>query len=136
VKITVETMIPAPMERIWRMWSTPKDIMAWNAASEDWHCPAAEIDLREGGRFSYRMEARDGNEGFDFSGVFTKVIPQEVVEYRMDDRRSASVRFLEGAEGVTVRITFDAESVYPVEMQQAGWQAILDNFARHVQAAR
>jgi uncharacterized protein YndB with AHSA1/START domain len=136
MKITVETVITAPVEEIWRAWSTPEDIKAWNTASEDWHCPTAEIDLREGGRFCSRMEARDGSAGFDFTGTFTRVVPHEVIEYTMDDGRSVEVLFMNGEQGVTVRTTFDAESVYPVEVQRQGWQAILDNFARHVRAMK
>jgi uncharacterized protein YndB with AHSA1/START domain len=133
MKITIESTIPAPIEEVWRVFTTPNEIKQWNAASEDWHCPAAEIDLRVGGRFSHRMEAKDGSEGFDFAGTFTKVVPNDVIEYTMDDGRSVAVAFVAGERGVTVRTTFDAESVYPVEVQRQGWQAILNNFAQHVQ---
>lgn len=136
MKITIETTIPAPIEEVWRAWTTPEDIKAWNAASDDWHCPAAEIDLRVGGRFSSRMEAKDGSEGFDFAGTFTKVVPNKVIEYTMDDERSVAVVFVAGEQSVTVCTTFDTESVYPVEAQRQGWQAILNNFAKHVQGKK
>ncbi|MHA6347400.1 SRPBCC family protein [Roseivivax sp. CAU 1761] len=132
MQITVETLVKAPPEEVWRAWTTPEDICAWNAASPDWHTPRAEIDLRAGGRFCSRMEARDGSAGFDFEGVFEHVEPQRRIESRMDGRRLV-VEFLPEAEGTRVRETFDADEVYPPEAQRAGWQAILDNFARHVE---
>jgi uncharacterized protein YndB with AHSA1/START domain len=107
--------------------------MKWNAASDDWHTTAATVDLREGGAFSSRMEARDGSFGFDFAGAYTKVVPQKLIEYAFGDR-TAQVAFSEGKNGVTVRVTFDPENEHPIEMQREGWQAILNNFKRHVEA--
>jgi uncharacterized protein YndB with AHSA1/START domain len=133
MKITVEATVKAPAEAVWRAWTTPDDIMNWNAASDDWHTTAAEIDLRVAGRFCYRMEAKDGSMGFDFTGVFTKVIEQELIEFSLDDDRSVSVDFTTGDEGVTVRETFEAESANSGEQQRQGWQAILNNFAKHVE---
>ena len=133
MKITVSTLVAAPMPEVWRAYTTPEDIMAWNAASADWHTTSATVDLRPGGKFSSRMEAKDGSFGFDFAGEYTVVLPEQQIEYAFGDRTCA-VRFAKGADGVTVTVSFDAESTHSEEQQRAGWQAILDNFARHVQA--
>jgi len=135
MKITVETVVNAPLEAVWRSWTTPADITQWNAASDDWHTTSATVDLREGGAFSSRMEAKDGSMGFDFAGSYTKVEPHQLLEAAFGDRMMV-VEFEATAEGVVVRETFDAEEVHPVEMQRAGWQAILDNFKRHVERGR
>ena len=133
MKISVDTTVAAPIERVWRAYTTPDDIKQWNAASDDWHTTAATVDLREGGDFSSRMEAKDGSAGFDFAGTYTKIIEGKRIEYRFGDR-TAQIDFEEGPNGVQVRVTFDAETTNSVEMQKQGWQAILDNFARHVEA--
>lgn len=135
MKITVSTVVAAPIAEVWRAYTTPADIMAWNAASADWHTTAATVDLRVGGKFSSRMEAKDGSFGFDFAGEYTKVVPQKLLEYSFGDR-SAQAEFAEGQGGVTVRVTFDAETTHSEEQQRSGWQAILDNFKRHVEARR
>lgn len=135
MKITVETAVKAPLSRVWDAWSNPDDIRQWNAASGDWHTPRASVDLREGGKFTSRMEAKDGSEGFDFEGTYTRVVPQKLIEYRMSDGRTCAVEFREDAGRVVVRETFDAETENPAELQRQGWQAILDNFARHVESA-
>lgn len=135
VKITVSTIVAAPRADVWRAYTTPEDIMAWNAASSDWHTTAASVDLRPGGKFSSRMEAKDGSFGFDFAGEYTTIIDQERIEYTFGDRE-AVVTFTESPGGVTVTVTFDGEETHTEEQQRAGWQAILDNFARHVLAAR
>lgn len=134
-KITVETSIAAPLETVWHSYTSPTDIVKWNAASDDWHCPRAEADLREGGTFCFRMEARDGSQGFDFEGVYTRIEPMRSLEYRFGDRH-ARVDFETTASGTRVRVMFDPENQFPLEMQRAGWQAILDRFARHVSALR
>lgn len=131
MKITVETTINAPVDVVWRAWTTPADIVEWNAASDDWHTTSASVDLREGGAFTSRMEARDGSMGFDFAGSYTKVEPQRLIECSFGDR-GLTVEFIEGAGGVTVRETFDSEPSHSIDEQRAGWQAILDRFARHV----
>jgi uncharacterized protein YndB with AHSA1/START domain len=133
MRITVETTIAAPVEQVWQAYTTPEDIMQWNAASDDWHTPAATVDLREGGTFCSRMEAKDGSMGFDFAGTYTKIIEHRLIEYTFGDRE-ARVEFTPGADGVGVRVTFDSELTYSIEQQRAGWQAILDNFARYVEA--
>lgn len=132
MKITVETDIAAPIEEVWRAYTTPADIMKWNAASDDWHTTAASVDLREGGTFSSRMEAKDGSMGFDFAGTYTKIVPNKLIEFSFGDR-TAQVEFTEGPKGVNVRVTFDAETTHSEEHQRNGWQAILNNFARHVE---
>ena len=131
MKITVTTSVAAPLAEVWRAYTTPEDIKAWNAASPDWHTTHAEVDLRVGGKFSSRMEAKDGSFGFDFAGEYTKLIPQQHIEYVFGERR-ATVDFTEGSDGVVVKISFDPESTHPEDQQRAGWQAILDNFAKHV----
>jgi len=133
MKITVETFVNAPIARVWSAYSTPEDIKQWNTASDDWHTTKSSVDLREGGAFSSRMEAKDGSFGFDFAGTYTKIIPLQLIEYSFGDRTGA-VEFVPTSSGVTVRSTFDAESENPLEMQRQGWQAILNNFAKHVEA--
>jgi uncharacterized protein YndB with AHSA1/START domain len=136
MKITVETVVKADLNRVWGAWNNPDDIKQWNAASDDWHTPRSSVDLREGGKFVSRMESKDGAEGFDFEGTYTRVVPRKLIEYRMSDGRGVSVEFTPQAGAVLVRETFDAETENPAEMQRQGWQAILDNFARHVEGAQ
>ena len=133
MKITVESSVAAPIAEVWRAYTTPDDIRRWNAASPDWHTTSSKVDLREGGQFSSRMEAKDGSMGFDFAGVYTKVAEPTLIEYSFGDR-AARVEFAQASDDVRVRVTFDAETTYPEEQQRAGWQAILDNFARYVEA--
>jgi len=128
MKITVETTINAPIETVWRAWTTPADIVQWNAASDDWHTPRANVDLREGGTF-------DGTMGFDFTGTYTRIILQELIESTFGDR-TLRVEFIPGDGGVTVRETFDSEPTHSVEQQRDGWQAILDRFRVHVEGGR
>lgn len=131
MKITVLTFVAAPVQDVWRAYTTPEDIKTWNTASPDWHTTAASVDLRPGGKFSSRMEAKDGSFGFDFAGEYTNVVPLHLIEYAFGDR-NGTVEFEEGAGGVTVKVTFDAEATHSEEQQRAGWQAILESFARHV----
>jgi uncharacterized protein YndB with AHSA1/START domain len=135
MKITVETTVAAPIEKVWSAYTTPEDIKQWNAASDDWHTTAASVDLRVGGAFSSRMEAKDGSMGFDFAGTYTNIVKHKLIEYSFGDR-VAQVEFSDSPKGVTLRVTFDSESTFPVEQQRDGWQAILDNFTRHVEAKR
>jgi uncharacterized protein YndB with AHSA1/START domain len=132
--ITVHTHVAASVEKVWSAYTTPGDIKQWNAASDDWHTPEATVDLREGGVFSSRMEAKDGGAGFDFAGTYTKIETHKVIEYEFGDRH-AKVEFTPDQNGVCVGVTFDAEAENPIEMQRGGWQAILNNFKRHVEAA-
>ncbi len=131
-KITVETIVAAPIRQVWRAYTTPADIRQWNAASDDWHTTSATVDLRAGGAFSARMEAKDGSMGFDFAGTYTRIEEPKLIEYSFGDR-TARVEFAAGDKGVTVRVTFDAESTHPIEQQRDGWQSILQRFARHVE---
>lgn len=133
MKITVEAIVKASLDQAWAAWNNPEDIKQWNAASDDWHTTQSSVDLRAGGKFSARMEARDGSEGFDFEGTYTRVVPQKLIEYRMSDGRSVKVEFAPAAGGVRVTETFDAESENPAEMQRQGWQAILDSFGRYLE---
>lgn len=130
--ITVETTVAAPVATVWDAYTTPEDIMQWNTPSDDWHTPAATVDLREGGAFSSRMEAKDGSMGFDFAGTYTNVVKHKRIEYDFGDRHGV-VDFTPEDRGVRVTVTFDAEAENPVDQQRAGWQAILDNFKRHVE---
>ncbi|MBL8559609.1 MAG: SRPBCC family protein [Hyphomonadaceae bacterium] len=132
-RIVVEKLVRAPIAKVWDAYVTPDDIKQWNAASDDWHTTASTVDLREGGAFSSRMEAKDGSFGFDFAGTYTKIVPHKHIAYTFGDR-NATVDFTPAADGVTVRVAFDAESENDVDMQRDGWQAILNNFARHVEA--
>jgi uncharacterized protein YndB with AHSA1/START domain len=135
MKITVETNVRAPIENVWQAYTTPDDIMQWNAASDDWHTTKSSVDLRVGGDFSSRMEAKDGSFGFDFAGTYTNVVSNRLIEYSFGDR-NARIEFIEKPEGVSVRVSFDAESTHSIEQQQTGWQAILDKFARHVEGRK
>ncbi|MBI1345522.1 ATPase [bacterium] len=132
MQITVETTVAAPIEQVWRAYTTPEDIKQWNAASDDWHTTSASVDLRVGGQFSSRMEAKDGSFGFDFAGTYTAVEPLKRLEYSFGDRQ-AKVEFVTTETGVIVLVTFDAEEAHSIDQQRDGWQAILNNFARHVE---
>lgn len=133
MRIEVATIVRAPMDTVWNAYSDPGDIVQWNAASDDWHTTRSSVDLRPGGRFSSRMEAKDGSFGFDFEGTYTAVSQHSLIEYDFGGRR-ARVEFSEHPEGVTVRVSFDADDAHSVEQQRDGWQAILDRFKRHVEA--
>lgn len=129
--ITVEVIVKADIDAVWAAWVTPEDIERWNAASDDWHTPHAEVDLREGGEFLSRMEARDGSYGFDFRGVYEKIVPLQLIEYNMEDGRHVRIEFEATAEGVRVTEIFDPEETNPIAMQKKGWQSILNNFAKY-----
>ena len=136
MKITVETAVKAPLNKVWDTWNSPEDIKQWNAAQDDWHTTRSTVDLRKGGKFMARMEAKDGSAGFDFEGTFTRVVPKKAIDYRMSDGREVKVEFVERRGEVLVKETFDAETENTPELQRHGWQAILDNFGRHVEAKR
>ena len=135
MNITIETLVRAPIDKVWRAYTSPEDIIQWNAASDDWHTTSSSVELRVGGTFSSRMEAKDGSFGFDFAGTYTKIIPNELIEYAFGDR-TASVQFMQTSDGVKVRITFVAETEHSVEEQEQGWQSILNKFASHVEAKK
>lgn len=131
--ITVETLINAPIEKVWVSWTEPKHITKWNQASEDWHSPYAENDLRTGGKFKTIMAAKDGSMSFDFEGVYTNVQQHKLIEYAMADGRKVSVVFSQNGNQTKVVETFDPESENPIEMQRGGWQAILDSFKNYAE---
>ena len=134
MKITVETRVDAPIAKVWNAYTSPEAIKQWNTASQDWHTTEASVDLRVGGAFSSRMEAKDGSSGFDFAGTYTKLVQHQLIEYSFGERLGV-VEFIPSEKGVTVRVTFDAETEQPIDQQRDGWQAILNNFTKHVQAA-
>ena len=134
-KITVAATINAPVEKVWQYWSAPEHITKWCNASDDWHTPRSENDLRVGGKFLSRMEARDGSMGFDFGGVYDEVKENESIAYTIGDGRKVSIDFSTDGNATKVTETFEAESTNPVEMQRGGWQAILDNFKKYTEGA-
>ena len=132
--ITIGTTVEVDKEKVWQFWTQPEHIIHWNSASDDWHTPKAESDLRTGGRFTSRMEAKDGSMGFDFGGTFDEVNPPELLNYTLDDGRKVSVTFEEN-EGVTkITENFEPEDQNPLEMQEQGWQAILNNFKKYAES--
>ncbi|TSJ41348.1 SRPBCC family protein [Fluviicola chungangensis] len=133
-KITLQATVKAPIEKVWDYWNEPEHIKKWNSASPDWHTPKSENDLRAGGRFTARMEAKDGSFGFDFGGIYDEVTAHQYISYTMDDGRKTNITFTsDGGNETKVVETFEAESQNPVEMQQGGWQAILDNFKKYTE---
>lgn len=133
-KITIENTVEANIDKVWEFWTNPTHIIKWNNASDDWHTPKAENDLRIGGRFVSRMEAKDGSFGFDFWGVYDDIIRNELISYTIGDERKASITFTNNENTTTIIETFEAENENPIDMQKAGWQAILDNFKKYVEA--
>lgn len=134
-KITIETLVLLPVEKVWDAWTQPKHITQWNAASEDWCSPWSKNDVTVGGKFSSRMEARDGSAGFDFSGTYTKVEPHRVLAYTLDDDRTVEVVFNPQGDKTHVVETFEAETENSIELQRFGWQSILDNFKKYCESA-
>ncbi len=133
-KITIETIISADTKKVWEYYSAPEHITKWNFASDDWHCPSAENDLRTGGKFKSRMEAKDGSFGFDFEGVYDEVVAHKKIAYTMPDGRKVITNFESDGGRTKVTTTFDAENENSVEMQKSGWQSILDNFKKYVES--
>lgn len=134
INITVQATVNAPVEKVWDAWTQPGHITRWNQASDDWHSPKAENDVRTGGKFNVRMEARDGSAGFDFEGVYDDVQPHKLIEYTMPDGRKVSVKFDQSGEKTTVTETFEAETMNSQELQRDGWQAILNNFKNYTES--
>lgn len=132
--ITVQTTVQAPVEKVWKYWGEPAHIMNWCSASDDWHAPAAENDLRVGGKFFTTMAAKDGSFSFDFGGVYDQVTEHKQIAYTMGDGRTVNVIFSSEGNATKVVETFDPEEINSLEMQQAGWQAILDNFKKYTEA--
>lgn len=132
-KITVYAIVKLPIKTVWESWTEPQHIVNWNFASDDWHSPNSENDLKVGGSFLSRMEAKDGSIGFDFEGKYTKVEGQKTIEYVMADSREVSISFEDLGKSTKVTETFDPENTHPLEFQKAGWQAILDNFKKYTE---
>ena len=132
-KITIDAMIDAPIDRVWQAYSTPADITQWNFGSDDWCCPRAEVDLKVGGNHKARMEAKDGSFGFDFEAVYEEVVPRKALTMAMSDRRKVRTTFETVGGKTKVTTSFDAETQNSIAMQRDGWQAILNNFKRHVE---
>ena len=135
MNITVETVVNAPVEIVWLTYNSPEHIVEWNTASEDWHTTSSSVDLREGGKFSSRMEAKDGSFGFDFAGTYTKLIENKLIEYSFGER-TAKVEFYEVSNGVKVVVEFESEETHSIEQQQQGWQAILNSFKGYVEKTK
>lgn len=129
--VTISALVDAPIDTVWKLWTDPEYIKQWNHASDDWHTTEAENDLRIGGKFRSRMEAKDQSMGFDFEGVYEEVEVNELIQYRLEDGRRVRISFSSEGNQTKVVEVFDAESMNPVEMQRQGWQAILDNFTRY-----
>jgi uncharacterized protein YndB with AHSA1/START domain len=130
--ITVQTIINQPIEKVWECWNTPNHIQNWCFASSDWHCPKATNDLRIGGKFSTTMAAKDGSFGFDFEGIYSQVVQNQCISYDLEDGRKVNIRFEQTPEGVKITEDFDPETENAPELQQAGWQAILNHFKTYV----
>ena len=132
-QITIEATVKAPVETVWKLWTTPEDVIHWNNASDDWHTPEARNDLRPGGEFSYRMEAKDGSFGFDFAGIYDTVKTNELIAYTMGDARKVENIFTKTGSETKVIVTFEAEAENSLELQREGWQAILNNFKKYAE---
>ena len=133
INITVATTVNAPVAKVWEFWTNPKHITNWNNASDDWHTPRAENDLRVGGKFLSRMEAKDGSMGFDFNGVYDEVKTNELIAYTMEDGRKVKINLEDLGNETNITETFEAENENPVELQRGGWQSILDNFKKYTE---
>lgn len=131
--ITVQAIINAPVEIVWKNWTTPEDVVNWNYASEDWHSTRAENDLRVGGKFNYRMEAKDRSIGFDFEGVYDNIINKQQIDYTLGDGRIVKITFSDRGDTTEVVESFEAEEINSIELQRGGWQAILNNFKKYVE---
>jgi len=133
-QITIEATVNAPIEKVWDAYTDPKQITQWNSPSDDWHSPRAENELRPGGSFNYRMEAKDGSFGFDFGGTFDEVKPNELLSYTIGDGRKVENVFIQEGNATKVTVTFEAENQNSIEMQRGGWQAILNNFKKYAES--
>lgn len=132
--ITVQSVVKAPVAKVWKFWTEPEHVMRWAFASDEWEAPAADNDLRVGGRFKTTMAAKDKSASFDFTGVYTGIKEHRLIEYNIDDGRHVKVEFAESPEGVKITETFEPENENPENMQRSGWQAILDNFKKYAEA--
>lgn len=131
--LTVEAIVHAPVEKVWEFWTVPDHITKWSTPSDDWHTTYAENDLRVGGKFVSRMEAKDGSYGFDFGGVYDEVRAHDFISYTLGDGRKVEITFIPQENATRVVEVFEPETANPIEMQQEGWQAILNNFKKHAE---
>ncbi|MDX1544687.1 MAG: SRPBCC family protein [Christiangramia sp.] len=132
----METELRFPVEKVWEYWNKPQHITMWNFASNDWHCPKAENDLRPGGKITSRMEAKDGSMGFDFCGTYEEVKPYEFISYYLEDGRKVKIEFTPLENGTRLTESFEAEETHSLEQQKAGWQSILNNFRKYAEAQK
>ena len=132
--ITIEATVNAPVEKVWKYWNQPEHITQWNHASDDWHSPSAENDLRVGGKLAARMEAKDGSMGFEFGGVYDVIRTNDYIEYTLGDGRKVKTTFTSHGSSTRIVESFEAESTHSEEMQRGGWQAILDNFKKYTES--
>lgn len=133
-EITVFTTVNSDIKKVWELWNGPDHIIKWNTATDEWHTPRATNDLRKDGKFTARMEAKDGSAGFDFEGTYDEVVPHKLIKYTIADGRKVSVNFSSNGNGTDITETFEAEGTNPVEMQKNGWQAIMDNFKKYAES--
>ncbi|MDX5437944.1 MAG: SRPBCC family protein [Pontibacter sp.] len=136
ISLVVETVVQAPADKVWELWTTPAHITQWNFATDEWHCPRAENNITPGGRLAWRMEAKDGSMGFDYTGVYEEVVPQQLIRYKLEDGREVSIRFDDLAGKTKVTESFEAKDSHAAEQQRAGWQAILDNFRKYAESEK
>lgn len=134
--ITVETIVHLPADKVWELWTKPEHITQWNFAADSWHCPTAANNIKPGGEFSWRMEAKDGSMGFDFSGVYEQVTPNECIISKIEDGRQITVNFTNVDNGTKVTETFEAENTHSIDQQRVGWQAILNNFKKYAETKK
>lgn len=130
--IKIKATVNAPVNEVWRFWTDPEHIKNWNHANDDWYTPAVQNDVRERGKFSWRMEAKDGSAGFDFEGTYTKVEKPELIKYVLDDGREVEISFEKSGNSTVIEETFEADKEHSLDMQKSGWQAILNNFKKYV----
>ncbi len=131
--ITIETTVNKPVNKVWEIWTDPKHIVNWNYASDDWHTTTATNDLKVGGKFSSRMEAKDGSMGFDFGGIYDQIKALEYISYELGDERKVEIKFVDNGESTKIIETFDAENENSIELQRSGWQAILNHFKKYAE---
>lgn len=134
IKISIGTEVKADATLAWHCFTAPEHVVKWNFASDDWHCPTATNDLRVGGQFSFNMAAKDGSYGFDFGGEYTEVVPHELIKYKLGDDRVVEIQFSHANGITTITEIFETEDENSAELQRSGWQAILNNYKKHVES--